>query len=114
MRSAPDATLIVYYDETCGVCMRTASALDWLNGLNRIRFLPASDHPTAGDDAYLDILSQGSDGRTHRGFSTYQQIVWRIPALWWLLPIIYLPPVPFIGRWVYRRIADNRQCKLNP
>jgi predicted DCC family thiol-disulfide oxidoreductase YuxK len=114
MRSAPDATLIVYYDETCGICMRIAAFLDRLNGLKRIRFLPALEHPTAGEEAYVDIISDRDDGRTFRGFSTYQQIVWRLPVLWLFLPLLYLPPVPLIGRWLYRRIADNRQCKLNP
>ena len=35
-------------------------------------------------------------------------MAWRIPVLWWLAPLLYLPGVPWLGRKLYRWVAKNR------
>jgi predicted DCC family thiol-disulfide oxidoreductase YuxK len=111
-RRAAGARLVVYYDESCGPCRRTARLLDAVNWLGWVRFCEARQHPTAQGEQYADILSTRRDGTPYAGFATYQQIAWRIPLLWWLLPIVYLPPVVWVGRRIYRRIADRRRCLI--
>ena len=110
LRPKPRATLVVYFDETCGPCTRTARLLDALDWIGRVRFRPAAEHPTAKGEQYADILSKRRDGRAYAGYATYQQIAWRIPLLWIAAPVLYLPPVAWAGRRIYRRIADSRRC----
>jgi predicted DCC family thiol-disulfide oxidoreductase YuxK len=105
-------SLTVFYDEGCGPCTRVANLLDRLNWLNAIWFRPAAEYPDGTGDEYHDIHSVRGDGRVFLGFATYQQIAWRIPLLWLVAPIMYFPPVTWLGRKAYRRIADSRGCEV--
>ncbi len=100
----------MYYDETCGPCTKTAGVLDRFNWINRVRFRPASEYDTSDGRQYVDIHSQRRDGKWFVGYSTYQQIAWRIPILWFALPLLHLWPITHFGRRIYRRIADRRRC----
>jgi predicted DCC family thiol-disulfide oxidoreductase YuxK len=49
------------------------------------------------------------DGRAIRGFDAYRYVVLRVPGLWWLVPLFYLPIVSrAVGRPVYNWMASNR------
>ncbi len=109
-RSAPSASLVVYYDESCGPCTKTARLLDRLNWFSWVRFRRACDFDADDGRQYIDIHAQRRDGRLFVGYATYQQIARRIPILWLILPFLHLWPITQIGRWTYRRIADRRQC----
>ncbi len=112
LRPRPKASLVVYYDEGCGPCTATARVLDRLNWLGRVRFRQAAEHPTAEGDQYVDIHATRRDGRVFRGFATYRQLAWRMPPLWPLAPLLYVWPVTWLGRRLYRRIADGRRCAV--
>ncbi|MDQ3346824.1 MAG: DUF393 domain-containing protein [Acidobacteriota bacterium] len=47
-------------------------------------------------------------GRVFTGFLTYRALAWVLPAGWLLLPVLYLPGVPWLGRRAFRAIADYR------
>jgi predicted DCC family thiol-disulfide oxidoreductase YuxK len=111
-KAAPKASLTVYFDEGCGPCTRLALMLDKLNWFGRVRYQPACDHPTARGAQYGDILSTRADGRAYVGYDTYPQICWRTPLLWLVAPFLYLPPISWVGRRIYRRIADSRECEV--
>ena len=49
-----------------------------------------------------------ASGRVHAGFDAYRALAWRLPLGWPLLPTLYLPPVPWVGRRLYGRIAATR------
>lgn len=127
----------VLYDGNCGLCRRTMAvlgALDWLQQLKPVNALDRSAVESEGlgflDDAALiqdmhaawresvrdggrGMGDEGADGwRTAKGYSAYQRIAWRVPLLWPLLLVIYLPPVAAMGWKVYRRVADSRACKI--
>jgi len=54
-------------------------------------------------------------GQTYAGFDAYRSLAWVIPLLWLVLPLLYLPPVKWLGSKIYRRVADNRcttACRL--
>lgn len=125
--------LRVLYDGNCGLCRRTMAVLgvlDWLQQLKPVNALKRADVEAEGlgflEDAALvqDMHSAWRDGgrgtgdegetgwRTAKGFDAYQQIAWRVPLLWPLLPVIYLPPVVAMGWKVYRRVADSRACRI--
>jgi hypothetical protein len=48
------------------------------------------------------------DGKTYEGFEGYRALAWAIPLWWPLLPFLYLPGVPTIGRAIYGRVAIGR------
>ncbi|OGJ68241.1 hypothetical protein A3B61_03690 [Candidatus Peribacteria bacterium RIFCSPLOWO2_01_FULL_53_10] len=42
------------------------------------------------------------------GFDAFRKLTWHLPTLWPLIPLLYLPGIPPIGRFVYARIAASR------
>src|SRR5688572_18453615 len=48
------------------------------------------------------------DGRVFTGYDAYRQLAWVLPATWALLPVLYLPPVRWVGWKVYRYVASHR------
>jgi predicted DCC family thiol-disulfide oxidoreductase YuxK len=56
-----------------------------------------------------------SDGRIDQGFDAYRSIAWVLPLAWPILPLLYIPPIRWLGWRIYRRVADNRRrCEYNP
>ena len=58
----------------------------------------------------------GPDRRAYRGFFAFRALAGRLPALWPLVPILYLPGVPFIGTRIYAGVARNRApggCRMD-
>jgi hypothetical protein len=54
-----------------------------------------------------------ANGAIYAGYDGYRSLAWVLPALWPLIPLLYLPPVRWIGWKMYRRVADNRRtCSL--
>lgn len=115
----------VLYDGNCGLCRRTMGVLgtlDWFRTLKPINALNRSTVEAEGleylDDAALmqDMHAAWEDPevewRDAKGYAAYQAIAWRVPLLWPLLPLLYLPPVAAIGRMIYRRVADSRACRV--
>lgn len=114
----------VLYDGNCGLCRRTMAVLgvmDWLQSLRPVNALKREAVEAEGlgqlDDAALmqDMHAawrDGDDWKVAKGYTAYQAIARRVPLLWPLLPILYLPPVAAIGRQLYRRVADSRACRV--
>lgn len=114
----------VLYDGNCGLCRRTMGVLgvfDWFQQLRPVNALDRSRVESEGlgylDDADLmqDMHAAwraGDDWRDARGYAAYQAIAWRVPLLWPVAPLLYLPPVAAVGRGVYRRVADSRACRV--
>jgi predicted DCC family thiol-disulfide oxidoreductase YuxK len=111
-------TRYVLYDGACGFCRRTARLVpyfDWLGKVisrDLVREWPAlqTEFPSLQMDACLkDMHVIRADGQITRGFDAYRSLVWVLPAMWLILPLLYLPPVRWLGRKIYRHIADNRR-----
>lgn len=98
----------------CRRSLRVLKALDLLGKiepLDIVAQLPAIQErfPTLQpQDLLRDMHVVRADGRVDRGFNGFRSLAWVLPAGWLVLPLAYLPGVPFIGRRIYRRIADNR------
>jgi predicted DCC family thiol-disulfide oxidoreductase YuxK len=55
--------------------------------------------------------------KVYTGFDTYRALGWILPLGWIALPLLYLPPVSWLGRRIYRAIAAGRHrtaCALAP
>jgi predicted DCC family thiol-disulfide oxidoreductase YuxK len=121
--SAQPARLVLY-DGGCGLCSRTVVVLARLDLLRRLRFVDvtadwdgvSANHPGLDRDACLaDMHVLTTDGCISRGFDAYRSIAWVLPLGWLVLPWLYIPGVPTVGRRAYGFIAARRHttsCQL--
>jgi predicted DCC family thiol-disulfide oxidoreductase YuxK len=107
----------VVFDGACGLCLPTIAVLRRLDLLNRVEFLDVNRDWSAIEQRFAGLSREacltemhGIDrsGRLFAGFDTYRALAWLLPLGWIVVPLLYLPPVPWIGRHVYRSIADRR------
>jgi predicted DCC family thiol-disulfide oxidoreductase YuxK len=88
-----------------------------LDVLKRLRFADigadwtwlAREYPRLSRDACLagmHVITSG--GRVLAGFDAYRSLAAALPLAWVVVPLLYLPGVPQIGRRVYRAIASRR------
>ena len=107
----------VFYDGDCGLCQRTVRVLQRLDTLKQLEWVDFRRTLVAIDTARLEHeMAATAGGRTFFGFSAYRALSWKLPVLWPLLPLMYLPGARLIGDAVYRRIAERRQgiCRIDP
>jgi predicted DCC family thiol-disulfide oxidoreductase YuxK len=116
----------VFFDGGCGFCRKTVAILDHLDVLDRTDLHDAVNDwagicrrfPQLERSACLqDMHVVTESGQVYRGYDAYRSIAWSLPAAWVVLPILYLPPVRWIGWKVYRHIADHRHdagCEIPP
>jgi predicted DCC family thiol-disulfide oxidoreductase YuxK len=112
--------MYVVYDGNCSFCRRAMASLRVVDILERIEYVSNTDLAALQQAG----LSQHDQERLHadihavvgarvwQGFDAYRAIATRVPILWILVPLSYLPPVAWSGRAVYRRRADSRSCRI--
>lgn len=110
--------LVVFYDETCGMCKRVMNILARLGCGHRVVYREAMtmeeyfNNPDALANRYYDLYSFAGNDIFH-GYDTYVQIAKRTVLLIPFYPIMLIPPVKWIGQKIYRRIADQRTCAIH-
>jgi len=109
--------LTVFFDETCGICMRTKAFLEKIKN-DDCEFSTASkmnfDNTLPSmKDRYLDL--QSYDGNYfYSGYETYIQIFKRYKNLYYIIYLILIFwPVKYIGKKIYKRISNSRSCEIN-
>ncbi|MCA9244926.1 MAG: hypothetical protein KDA32_13290, partial [Phycisphaerales bacterium] len=65
-----------------------------------------------GPDALLRDMYAVAGERQWAGFDAYRAMVARMPLMWPIWPLLWLWPIPTIGRRIYRRVADTRSCSV--
>ena len=105
--------LIIFYDSHCEFCMRSVNLVKSLDWLKKIELKDARnkkildeyklDHKNAIEEVH--ILDEG---KFYAGFFGFRQITWKVSAFWILVPFLYIPGIPFIGKRVYSWISRNR------
>ncbi len=108
-------TTRVFFDGQCPLCQasrRHLTRLDWLRRLEFVDFREAADPkvqelaiPKERLEAEMHVVS-GS--RIDHGFGAFRLIAWQLPLLWPILPLLYIPGVPWLGQKVYLWIARRR------
>jgi predicted DCC family thiol-disulfide oxidoreductase YuxK len=113
--------LPLFYDGKCSFCTRSIAVLRRLDSLRRIRFIdmhaPAAKNEFPDLDlerGTMEMLLRDRNGRWYGGFDAYRVMAKHFPAFWPILPILFIPPVPAIGRKIYARIAGRRYCLITP
>ena len=115
------APIPVFYDGKCSFCARSVAVIRRLDALRRIRFIDMHAQEARAEFPDLDLdrganemLLRGRDGEWYGGFDAYRVMARHMPILWFALPLLFIPPVPAIGRRIYARIAGRRYCLLAP
>ena len=103
----------VLYDGRCELCQRSVGILRRLDWLGRLRYADARDPaniPAALDPGRLleEMHAVGPDGRVDHGFAAFRRIAWLLPPLWPVVPLLYVPGVPWVGQRLYLWVARNR------
>jgi predicted DCC family thiol-disulfide oxidoreductase YuxK len=113
----PADRAVVLYDGQCPLCQKTASLLRRLDWLGRLRFHDCRD--AAGIPANAAHLDPGrmieqmhvltpDRATAHAGFRAVRWIAGRVPILWPLYPLLFIPGMAKVGQRVYLWIARNR------
>ena len=105
----------IVYDGRCGLCQRSMRSLAARDARKVFRFVDLHSvdvttmHPSLTREACLDALHVVTPrGRVLQGFFAFRHVWARSPWTAWLVPALYVPGVPLIGRTVYRWVARRR------
>jgi predicted DCC family thiol-disulfide oxidoreductase YuxK len=113
---------LILYDGECPLCLRSVRKLRRLDWLGRLDYADArhpeqlpSDLPPLEPEALLremHLVTADREG-VHRGFGAFRWLAWRLPLLWPVVPLLYVPGVPTLGRKIYAWIARNRMGSVS-
>lgn len=113
--------LPVFYDGKCSFCTRSVEILSRLDNLRHVHWIDMHSREAKAEYPDLDLdrganemLLRLPNGQWLGGFDAFRILARHFPLLWPILPILYIPPVPQIGRALYKRIAARRYCILPP
>ena len=108
---------LVIYDGGCGFCSRSIVVLQRIDLFHSLRFADiatewewlVSSYPDLDRDACLTEMHVITRrGEIHRGFDAYRSLAWVLFFGWPLLPFLYVPGVPVLGRRMYQSVAMRR------
>lgn len=108
--------VIILWDGDCSFCKKSvlvAKKFDWFNRFIIINSNNKDLHKKylKGWDGDIDkgLWAKGIDSNeNHVGFDGFRRMLWVMPMFWIILPLLYIPFVPTIGRIIYAWIAKNR------
>jgi predicted DCC family thiol-disulfide oxidoreductase YuxK len=113
---------VVLFDGDCRFCQRSVAILKRLDWLNKLQYqsarqvdqLPRTDPPLDPEELMKEMHVVPRAGwPIYRGFQAFRWMAWRLPVLWLIAPLLYLPGVPWLGNKAYLWVARNR-FKLVP
>jgi predicted DCC family thiol-disulfide oxidoreductase YuxK len=122
----PKRHVTVLYDGACGLCSSVIRVIRRLDLFGAVRALDVAadwsaiegQFPSLNRTACLTDMHVVVNGDTVAvGFEGYRELAKVLPLGWVLLPMLYLPGVPAIGRRLYRHLADHRggsSCMVPP
>jgi predicted DCC family thiol-disulfide oxidoreductase YuxK len=108
---------VVAFDGSCGVCRRTVSVIEALDLLGRVKILDIFDDwstianrfPQADKQSCLETMHVFRiHGAPAVGFDGYRLLAGVLPLAWPILPLLFVPGVPQVGRRVYAVVAAKR------
>ena len=114
--SAPDQA-IVLYDGDCPLCRKTTEFLKRLDWFGRLRFHNCRDTAAIpAHTAHLDPARMIQEmhvltpdrANAYSGFRAVRWIAGRVPALWPLYPLLFIPGTARLGQRLYLWVARNR------
>jgi predicted DCC family thiol-disulfide oxidoreductase YuxK len=106
------------YDGKCSFCIKNVfvlKLLDWGSRLQILNFQAPTHRKKMSQPIPLKQLRQAlqlisNKGKIYSGFYAIRKLMWSLPALWILAPLLYIPGVPYVGNIIYQKIAEKRYC----
>ncbi len=113
--NAVRTSTIVLFDDRCPMCTfqsRLMTRLDWLH---RLEFVPISDprvRTLVPDVKHEELMASmhvlTPSGKLHHGARGIRFIAGRLPLLWLVCLLLWVPGMIYISEFLYRRVANNR------
>jgi predicted DCC family thiol-disulfide oxidoreductase YuxK len=110
----PDASVVIF-DGQCKICRAQIARLARLDRGGRLAYLSLHDpavrerYPDLTHDQLMqDMYVVDRKGRRHRGAAAVRYLSGRLPRLWPLAPLLYLPCTLPLWQWLYRQVANRR------
>ena len=106
--------LRLVYDGECDFCRSSLLVVRFFDVFRQITFVDSHDPAALAatgvrfEDAEEAAYAVRPDGQQYAGFDAFRQIAWQMPATVLLAPLLYVPPIPQLGRRAYTWIKDNR------
>lgn len=109
-------TLIVFYDQQCPLCTRTAITIEHFDIFKAIEFKGlqtwARRYPElaaiSDNELLTDLYALDQKDRLYSGLDTYIQILLKMKYVAFLGFFMNIPGIYQIGRHIYRKVADQR------
>jgi predicted DCC family thiol-disulfide oxidoreductase YuxK len=106
---------VVIYDGECKFCTASVRKLQRYDRSGRLAFLSLHD-PEVGrrwpdlthDDLMQYMYVVTPEGRKYRGAEAFKYLSTRLPALYWMAPLLYLPGLMPSWQACYRAFAKRR------
>jgi predicted DCC family thiol-disulfide oxidoreductase YuxK len=105
----------VLYDDECSLCTFQMRLLSWLDWNNQLSLVPLSDPKAAQiapqltrEDLQEAIHCITPEGRVYRGARALRFVGMRLPLLFPLTLLLWLPGVILVAEIVYKWISRNR------
>ena len=108
---------VVLFDGQCPMCRKSVEILQRLDWRNRLAYRDARDLEHLPESAVsldpekllqeMHVLTPDRR-RAYAGFRAVRWMAARLPLLWAVWPLMFLPGVPWLGQRLYRWIARNR------
>jgi predicted DCC family thiol-disulfide oxidoreductase YuxK len=108
---------LLLYDGHCAFCCKSVALVRRLDWLDELGYVDVRDpeqmqrcHVAVAPERLLEemhlLTPDGS--RVYHGFGALRWMAWRLPALWFLAPLMYLPGAASVGQRAYLWIARHR------
>lgn len=110
LRTPSRLGLKVYYDGDCGFCKRGARLLKTFLLLPETPLLPAQSDANVHEAMvkHHSWVVGDAEGRLYVKFEAAIAVARQSPLVFWLAPVLALPPVAAVGRRAYEFVAANR------
>jgi predicted DCC family thiol-disulfide oxidoreductase YuxK len=108
---------VVLYDGMCPFCRRSVWLLKRLDWFKRLRYQDCRDTahwpPCAEPLSLTRLLTEmhvvpAARRRALAGYRAIRWLAWRLPLLWPVAPLMYVPGAPWLGNKLYLWIAKHR------
>jgi predicted DCC family thiol-disulfide oxidoreductase YuxK len=116
----PGKQVEVFFDGQCPLCVRSMTVLRYFDWFDAVLYTDLeARRPRLGDSMELPLEDCRREmhvllpaGVVQKGFFAFREISWRLPALWPLLVVFYLPFATTIGPKLYAWVASQRSRLL--
>ena len=106
--------LRLVYDGECDFCKSCLLVVRFLDVFRQITFVNSCDPEALAstgvrlEDAEQAAIAVRPGGRQYAGFDAFRLVAWQMPLTALFAPLLYVPPIPQLGRRAYAWVKDNR------